>query len=173
MSQIRTKKPGETIFGFAMVCLSVFLLWQSYEIAGFSALSSAGAFPMAAAAIMLISSCISLINTAKMPSAESSWSDFVEQILPLTVAVMVGLIFIFAVLLETVGFIISAFVFLVLSIQLLHKQGIARSLLVSVIALIFIYTIFRLVFLVVLPEGIVPEREIMAAIENFFSSEAP
>jgi hypothetical protein len=37
-----------------------------------------------------------------------------------------------------------------------------------------IYAVFRLIFQVVLPEGIVPEAEIMAWIEQLFSSgEAP
>jgi hypothetical protein len=39
---------------------------------------------------------------------------------------------------------------------------------VSVASLIVIYVIFRLLFQVVLPEGIVPEREIMSAIGNMF-----
>ena len=50
----RRKRRGEDLFGLIMVVISVGLFWQAYQIAGFSALSSPGAFPMAAAAMMVV-----------------------------------------------------------------------------------------------------------------------
>ena len=162
------KKPGETLFGFLFLGLSLFLFWQSYEIAGFDALSSPGALPLAASGLMVISCVIALIDDFKRPSEAGQIKAFFEHIMPVSVALMIAIIFLFAILLEDVGFIITAFVFLVGTIQLLHRKGIAKSLLIAAIALVFVYLIFRIVFVVVLPEGIIPEREIMAVIEAWF-----
>ena len=70
--------------------------------------------------------------------------------------------------LETVGFIITAFVFLFATLRYLHKSSWQRSFLLAFMVLVIIYVIFRLIFQVVLPEGIVPEREIMAWVEDLF-----
>ena len=86
------KRRGEDVFGLIVLAVSVVLLWQAYGISGFSALSSPGAFPMAAAASMVIASVI------------------------------------------------------------------------------VVYVVSRLVFQVVLPEGIVPERDIIAGIGNLFGA---
>ena len=163
------KKPGETVFGFLMLGLSLFLFWQSYEIAGFTALSSPGSLPLAASGLMVIAAVIAIVDDFRRPIENHQIQHFFEQILPLSVALMIGIIFLFAIMLETVGFIITAFVFLVASIQLLHRKSIATSLLVSAVALVFVYLIFRIIFVVVLPEGIIPEREILSAIEAWFN----
>jgi putative tricarboxylic transport membrane protein len=168
MSEVVPKQPGETIFGFLMLALSLFLFWQAYEIAGFSSLSSPGAFPMAASALMVISACVAIVHDSRRPADSFEWQHFFEQILPATVAIMIGSIFIFAIVLETVGFIITAFVFLVISLQLLHRRGIGQSLLFSAIGLVVIYLVFRIIFVVVLPEGIIPEGEIIAGIKHLF-----
>ena len=55
MQEQRRKRPGEGTFGVIMLLLSIILAWQAYEISGFSALSSPGGFPMAAAALMVLS----------------------------------------------------------------------------------------------------------------------
>ena len=167
-SQHSTVKPGEVLFGFLLVAFSLFLFWQSYEIAGFSALSSPGSFPLAASALMLISSCIVAVQNLKLPKQEGA--IFSVDIMPKIVAVTLAILLIFSVVLETVGFILTAFVFLVASIRYLHRSSWQRTLLLSTMILVIIYVVFRLIFQVVLPEGIVPEREIMAWFEDLFKS---
>lgn len=162
-------KPGERAFSVLMLVGSLLLLWQAYDISKFSALSSPGAFPMAASAIMVISSTVVLVKQFKLPAPHTHFHLFFYQIIPPLIAIMIGLIFVFAVMLEDVGFIISAFVFLLITIQLLYRCKPHTTLLLSVLALVVIYVVFRLVFQVVLPEGIVPEREIMAWLKNMFS----
>lgn len=166
MSEVVPKQPGETLFGFLMLALSLFLFWQAYEIAGFSALSSPGAFPMAVSAIMVVSACVAIVHDFKRPSDPFEWQHFFERILPGTVAAMIGIIFVFAVVLENVGFLITAFVFLVICIQMLHRQGIGQAVLISAVGLVFIYLVFRIIFVVVLPEGIIPESEILSSIKG-------
>lgn len=169
MSKDYIKKPGETIFGFLFVGMSLFLFWQSYLISGFSKLSSPGAFPLAATALMVLTSCISLLKGMSHKKGDAGIAPFFQQILPFIVAAMIGMLLLFAVMLKTVGFILTAFVFLIASMYFLHRGGIFRSVLLATLALTLIYIIFRLVFKVILPEGIIPEREIMAWIGNFFS----
>ncbi|MCY0967073.1 tripartite tricarboxylate transporter TctB family protein [Parathalassolituus penaei] len=166
MSEVVPKQPGETLFGFLMLALSLFLFWQSYEIAGFSALSSPGAFPMAVSAIMVISSCVAIVHDFKRPADSFEWQHFFERILPPVVGVMIGIIFVFAVMLETVGFLLTAFAFLVVTIKMLHKGTMAYTTLISALGLVVIYLVFRVIFVVVLPEGLIPESDIMSAIKE-------
>ncbi|WP_221801386.1 tripartite tricarboxylate transporter TctB family protein [Oceanobacter mangrovi] len=158
------KKPGETLFGFLMLALSLLLFWQSWKIAGFSSLSSAGVLPLAASGLMVISCVIALVDDFRRPSHDGEWHEFFQHVLPLTVALMIAVIFLFAIMLDTVGFIITAFLFLFGSIQLLHRRGIGKSLLIAAVALVLVYLVFRIIFVVVLPEGIIPEQDMLSAI---------
>ncbi|MEZ5534593.1 MAG: tripartite tricarboxylate transporter TctB family protein [Thiolinea sp.] len=166
------KHPGESVFGWLMLGFSLFMFYQAYQIAGFSALSSPGSIPLAASAIMIIAACLIVIQNTTRPAADRGFTAFREQIIPASVAVFCGLILVFAVVLKTVGFILTAFTFLLLSIWFLHKRGFIPSLLLALVSIVLVYIVFRLVFQVVLPEGIVPERDIMAAIGRFFSGGA-
>ncbi|AEF53466.1 tripartite tricarboxylate transporter TctB family protein [Marinomonas posidonica] len=157
-----TRKPGERLFGFLLIIGSVYLFWQSYKISGFSDLSSAGAFPMATAATMLLASCIVFVNTLKLPATQGM--DFFSHCFPPIVAIIMALILIYAVVLESLGFILSSFIFLFISIQFLYRRSVLTTLAISLLSLIMVYIVFRLVFQVVLPEGIVPERDIIASI---------
>ena len=167
MHHLSTRKPGEVIFTLALTLGSVFLFWQSYQISGFSSLSSAGALPIAASVVMVISSSIALIKTMKLPI--NSEIRFFRHIMPPIVGVVIALIVLFAIMLEPIGFIISALVFLFLGVTFLQRSSILFTTVITLVCLISVYFIFRIIFQVVLPEGIIPEREWMAVIENFFS----
>jgi putative tricarboxylic transport membrane protein len=164
---VKTRKPGERIFCFLLVIGSVYLFWQSYAISGFSSLSSPGAFPLAASATMVLASCITFLNTLKTPAAEGV--RFVYHCFPPIVAIIMALILIYSVVLESLGFVLSSFVFLFVSIQFLYRRGVLTTFTISLLALIVVYIIFRLIFQVVLPEGIVPEREILSSIKSLWS----
>ena len=170
----RPKLPGEGVFGIILLLLSLVFVWQSYAISGFSALSSPGAFPLAASAIMAIAALMVVIGDLRRPSVSEDQSSpakarsFSAQITPTVVVVFSGLVIAYAALLNVLGFLPSSFLFLFVAIHFLHRGSAAFSLIVTLSALIVIYVIFRLVFTVVLPEGIVPEREIMAQIAHFF-----
>lgn len=167
-SQHTQNKPGETLFGFLMLAVSIALLWQSYSISGFDALSSPGAFPMAASAVMVITACIICVQNVKLSTPATT--SFSELILPKIVAIMIGMVFIFAVVIESAGFILTALVFLFAAIKVLHRSSVTRTLMLTLLILVLIYVVFRLIFKVVLPEGIIPEREIMAWIEDLFAA---
>lgn len=169
MDAAPTRKPGETGFNILLLLGSVFLFYQAYKIAGFSALSSPGAIPMAASAIMVISACIIVAKEFSRPKAEGGAKAFFTQILPFTIAVMCGLIILFAVVLQKVGFVLTGIGFLFASIWFLQKRGPLHAALIAVLSVVIIYVLFRLIFQVILPEGIIPERDIIASIKNFFA----
>lgn len=158
----KTRKPGERLFTFLLVIGSVYLFWQAYQIAGFSDLSSAGAFPMATAATMILAACFIFVNTLKRPASQNT--SFFTHCFPPIVAMIMALILVYAVVLESLGFILSSFVFLFITIQFLYRRRMLTTLAISLFSLIMVYIVFRLIFQVVLPEGIVPEREIIASI---------
>ncbi|ETX11025.1 hypothetical protein MUS1_11625 [Marinomonas ushuaiensis DSM 15871] len=162
-SSQKTRKPGERTFGLLLVLGSVYLFFQAYSIAGFSELSSAGAFPMATSAAMVLASCIIFVNTLKLPAAKGE--RFAHNCLPPMVAIIMALILVYAVILESLGFILSSFLFLFITIQFLYRRSVLTTLSITLLSLMVVYVIFRLAFQVVLPEGIVPEREIIASIK--------
>lgn len=164
-----TRAFGETVFAGLMVLLSAGLLWQAYGISGFEALSAPGSFPMAVATVMLISSLAILVQTARLPARGGGFM----RILPPVVVVMIALIGGYALLLRPLGFLPTSLIFLVLSIWFLSRRGLIFSLTVSVCALIGVYVIFRLVFTVLMPAGIVPEGEILAWLGNLFAGDKP
>lgn len=164
MSSQKIRHPGERLFCFSLIVLSIFLFWQAYNVAGFTSLSSPGAIPLATSAVMIISSCIIFGQCLKAKPLNEE--RFFYHCLPPIVSIMMGLILIYAVMLESIGFLISSLVFLFIGLQFLYRQSAIKSLVISVVALIIIYCIFRLVFQVVLPEGIVPEREILSTIKQ-------
>lgn len=163
---VQTRKPGESSFCFLLVMGSLYLFWQAYKISGFSELSSPGAFPLAASATMVLASCIVFINTLKRPAAEGV--RFAYHCFPPIVATIMTLILIYSVVLESLGFILSSFAFLFITIQFLYRRSVLTTLSITLLALIVVYIVFRLVFQVVLPEGIVPEREILSSIKSLW-----
>lgn len=159
------KRRGEDLFGLIFLLVAVLLFWQSYGIAGFSGLSSPGAFPLAASAAMVISAVIVVIGNARRGRVVST-----EPILPLTIAIFTGMVIVYALLLGPLGFLPASFLFLIAGTKLLYRKSWTFTVLMSLASLIVVYVVFRLVFQVVLPEGIVPESDILASISHIFGS---
>lgn len=170
--QPTTRRPGEVVFTIILLVGSLVLLWQAYGISGFSALSSAGAFPMAMSAIMVISLSVILLKTLRMPAPAAVFERLRTEILPATVVVFCGLILVYSLVLNTLGFILSSFLFLLAATTFLQGGRFKRALGLSLLSIICVYVVFRLVFQVVLPEGLIPERAIIAWIQSFFTAGA-
>ena len=90
MAAARERLPGEIVFACLMLLLSAFLLWTSIAISGFKSATSAGSFPMAAAAMMLVCSLIVVAQTVRLPPTETRADEslaaaFVRRIAPPTV----------------------------------------------------------------------------------------
>jgi putative tricarboxylic transport membrane protein len=168
MESNKTRRSGEIAFNITLLGFSLFMFWKAWQISGFSALSSAGAFPMAMSAIMVASSAIVLFRSARLPSPGGGLAAFRREVLPSAVLVFAILILIYSLILKSLGFLLASFVFLLVSIWFLERRSLGRTLLLAVVSIVGVYVIFRLVFQVVLPEGVIPERAILAVISDFF-----
>lgn len=160
------RRPGELVFHLLVVIISLALLWTAYGISGFSALSSAGALPMAATGVMVITAVITLIQALQRSGKTNE--RLIKDILPVAVMAMIGLLGAYAVALEPVGFLPTSFVFLMVAIKMLSRRSLTWAALMSFVSVAIIYLIFRLVFSVLMPSGIVPEAELLAMLRGLF-----
>lgn len=173
MHSKHVKKPGELIFSILLLLLSIGFAWQAYQISGFSGLSTPGAFPLAAAIIMVFASIIVVISDLRRGHAvegnlKAKWRAFITEVVPTPVSVFFALVLVYALLFDSLGFLPSSLIFLVLAKQYLHRAHAFKTIALSFLSLLVIWVIFRLVFSVVLPEGIVPVREFLAFFQHMF-----
>lgn len=166
MHDKRKRSAGETGFNAGLLAVSLVLLWQAYDISGFESLSSPGALPMAVAFTMVISSGMILLDSWRHTVPDDT--QFFRDILPPVIIVMMLFITGYAVLLVPLGFLPTSLIFLAGSIFYLRGGGLGYALGVSVLALVLVYVVFRLIFTVLMPSGIVPEAEILSAFGRMF-----
>lgn len=164
------RRPGELVFAGLLTAGSCALLWNAYGIAGFEALSSPGAIPMATAAVMLVTSLITLVRTLGMKKVESE--TIAKDIMPWVVVVMFALLVAFGIALKPVGFLPTAAVFLILSMKIMARRSWPYTVFVALGSLVVIWLVFRIVFSVLLPAGIVPESEFIQFFRSFFEAGA-
>jgi hypothetical protein len=164
------RRPGELGFAILLTLASLYLLYDAYGISGFEALSAPGAIPMAATFVMVVSAMLIVWRTARldMVSGETIRAD----ILPILVLVFVVFLVAFGLLLKPLGFLPTALLFLIASIKLLARKGWGYTLAVSSGSLVAIWIVFRVVFTVLLPSGIVPEAEFLQMLRDLVQGEA-
>ena len=158
MLPTRPRLPGELFFALVLVGLSVFLLWQAYGISGFDSLTSAGAYPMVAAAVMVVCAVLATRHTWSAPletaaDGETLVAQFVRRIGPPMLVTFVLAIAVYMWLMERAGFVLSSYAFLVVSMGILGSRKWVLNLWVSALALAAIYLVFQTAFSVVLPSG--------------------
>lgn len=161
------RRPGEAVFAMLVTLGSAALLWNAYGISGFEALSAPGAIPMAATAVMLVSALIVLARTIRLPRIVGE--TVTKDIAPWVVLLFVGLLVGYGLLLVPLGFIPTSALFLAAAIKVLWRKSWATTLIVSICALIGIWLIFRIVFSVLMPPGVVPEAEFIQFFRNLTS----
>lgn len=162
------RRPGELVFNTALFLASLFLLYSAYSISGFEALSAPGAVPMATTTVMVITSGLTLLETLKKPALTAEKLE--RDIIPLPVIVTIAAVIGYALLLAPLGFLPTSAIFLFGLIWYLSGRGPVFSLIVSLATVALIYLIFRLIFTVLMPPGIVPEGEMIAWIRSLFSA---
>ncbi len=151
------RRPGELVFGIALLVASVVLLWNAYGISQFKALSAPGTVPMAATGVMVIAALIVVLRDFRLPKVTGE--SVSKDILPMTVVIVVLSLVGYAMLLKPLGFLPTSALFLIFNIKLLGKRSWAWTVSISLGSLILIWIIFRIVFTVLMPAGIVPEAE--------------
>ncbi|HSN80139.1 MAG TPA: tripartite tricarboxylate transporter TctB family protein [Rhodoferax sp.] len=158
MHTLRRRLPGELVFSIVLIAFSLFMLWQAYAISQFTSITSAGAFPMFVAMVMLLSGLKAASETFKLTpepgkAGESVWQQFVRQITPGMLVQFVITIAAYMFILERAGFVLSSYLFLVVSMWLLGSRKLLLNLWVSALSLAVVYVIFQTIFAVVLPSG--------------------
>jgi putative tricarboxylic transport membrane protein len=157
MPETRTRLPGETAFCSLMLLLAAFLLWASYDISGFASWTSAGAFPMAAAATMLVCAVIIVTGTARRPAPSaddaSEPTTLTARIAPPVVVWIAVAITVYMLVLEGLGFTPASFLFLALSMRLLGSRRWGLNVLTTIGLLVAIHLVFQIAFAVQLPTG--------------------
>ena len=125
---------------------------------------------MATAAVMLISVAIVFWRTVKLSKTEDE--TVMEDITPPLVIILALFLVAYGILLKPLGFLPTSALFLIASIKLLSKRSWGFTLLVSLGSLLAIYLVFRIVFTVLMPAGIVPEAEMLQLLRNLFKGGA-
>lgn len=160
MQEPQRRRPGEAAFAVLVAGISLFLFYSAYGISGFEALSAPGAIPMATTMAMVITALIVLVRTLRLPADPEA--SFIRDILPLNVTIVMAMLIGYAVLLKPLGFLPTSALFLIVSIRLLSHRSWVFSIGIGLFSLIMIYLVFRIVFTVLMPAGIVPEGEMLA-----------
>lgn len=158
MQTPRPRLPGELSFLVMLLLASLFLLWAAYGISKFESLTSAGAFPMFATSVMVVCALLILRDSVRAPLSEGEGGEtlaaqFVRQLTPRVLVSFTLAIALYMLLLQSLGFLLSSYLFLVASMGLLGSRRWGLNLLVSAVTLASIYAIFQTVFSVVLPSG--------------------
>ncbi|GHF39786.1 tripartite tricarboxylate transporter TctB family protein [Seohaeicola zhoushanensis] len=161
------RRPGELVFGAAMLLGSLGLLWNAYGISGFDALSAPGTVPMATTSVMVISAAIVFLRDMRLPRV--SGETVLKDILPGVVVLVALLLIAYGFLLQPLGFLPTSALFLVTAIKLLGGRNWTWTIAVSFVSLLIIWIVFRIVFTVLMPAGIVPEAEMVQVLRNLFS----
>ncbi|NIZ15429.1 tripartite tricarboxylate transporter TctB family protein [Phaeobacter sp. HF9A] len=164
------RRPGELLFALALSALSLFLLWDAWGIEnafGPNGLSSPRAIPLAASFAMLVSAAIVTLKTARLPleRAETVFRD----ILPGVVMLFAALLIAYGILLRPLGFLPTSALFLIVAIKLLARRGWGWTIGIAAVSLLVIWLIFRILFSVLMPAGVVPEAEVIQFVRTLFA----
>lgn len=112
---------------------------------------------------MLVCMLVIAFRTLRLPRVTTE--TVARDILPLRVILFLGLLVGYGLLLRPLGFLPTTAAFLILGIRLLGR-GWAFSVGIGIIAMLAIWLVFRIVFTVLMPPGIVPEAEIIQLLRN-------
>jgi len=164
------RRPGELGFAIFLTLASLFLLYNAYGISGFKALSSPGSVPMATTLVMAVSAFTVTLRTSRL--SKVAHETLSKDILPVMVILFIGFLVIFGLLLKPLGFVLTAALFLIVAIKVLARKGWGYTLTVALGSLVVIWIVFRVVFTVLLPAGILPEAEFIQFFRNLMSGGA-
>ena len=161
------RRPGEMLFALALSAGSLFLLRDAWGIEnsfGPNGLSSPRAIPLAATFAMLVSAALIAVKTARLPLDRAE--TVMRDILPVMVMLFAALLIAYGLLLRPLGFLPTSGLFLIVAIKVLARRGWFWTIGISLGSLIGIWLIFRIVFPVLMPSGVVPEAEFIQLFRN-------
>ena len=121
-----------------MMIFSLFVFIAAYRISGFSSISSPGMYPMIAAAVMVLSMALILLNNRKLAKPDADgFKDEMQQaarrVLPPIFLIYTAIVVGYMLLIEPLHFLPSSLVFLMVSMIYLntlnpqHPTGLRKS----------------------------------------------
>ena len=157
-SASKARRPGELLFSLCLIVFSAAAFWQSYKISGFSGLSKPGVFPMLASGSMCAASVVifigALLRRAAPGGVAAAFRRFFDEVLTRDIAILAALMICFVGAMSYVGFVVAAALFQFVAMLIFWRRGVLWALLVSAGSTAAIYLIFRMIFQVVLPQGV-------------------
>jgi putative tricarboxylic transport membrane protein len=156
MKKSRKLRAGENFFGWLLMAFSLCVLFQAYQISGFSSIRSPGTFPMIASAVMVVSLALILLNNRKQekPDAKGLADELrqaAKRVLPGVFLVYMGINIVYLLLIQPLHFLPSSFGFLLASMIYLKGSTVIKSVVITAVMLAGIYLIFQYFFRVMLP----------------------
>lgn len=167
------RRPGEMAFAAVLLVTSLGLLWSAWGIDnpfGPNGLSAPRAIPVAATLAMVVAAGLVLLGTARLPLDRTE--TLARDILPGRVVIFALFLLAYGLLLRPLGFLPTSAMFLIAAMRLLGGRGWGWTLAVSLGSLLVIWLVFRIIFSVLMPAGIVPEAEIIQAIRSLIGGGA-
>ncbi len=156
MKKIRRLRTGENTFVWLMLIISIAILVLAYQISGIS-LCAPGTFPFAAAAMMVLTLVLVLVENRKLkkPSGIKGLFDELKKatnrMMPRLIVLYVVIIFAYTIAIKPLHFFPSSFIFLLISTIYLKGTTWKKAIFITSGALVAIYLIFQFVFQVTLP----------------------
>jgi putative tricarboxylic transport membrane protein len=146
----RAARPGARALSGLLLITAGAVIAEGVRLDGLASPSSAGAFPVLAGLVMAV--CAIAIGLGRVRAGFGVATA--QPALPGRVALVMALLVAFAAALPYLGFHLAAFVFLAVAIRLLRGHGTLHAVLVAAVSVAAIHVVFRLVFSVLLPEGL-------------------
>ncbi|SPF81001.1 tripartite tricarboxylate transporter TctB family protein [Pseudoprimorskyibacter insulae] len=164
------RRPGELLFAAFLTLASLVLVRDAWGIEnsfGPNGLSSPRSIPLATTTVMALSAGLVLFKTARLPLDRTE--TILKDILPWTVTLFAALLVAYGMALKTLGFLPVSALFLIVAIKVLSKRSWGWTIGIAFFALLVIWLVFRIVFSVLMPSGIVPEAELIQVFRSLFA----
>lgn len=156
MKKPRRLRTGENPFVWLMLLFSLVTLFLAYRISGLQ-LCAPGTFPLAAAAVMVVTMVLVLLENRKLrkPSGTKGLIDelrrAVNRLLPRQIVLYIVIILAYMLAIKPLHFFPSSFIFLLVSTIYLRGTTWKKAIFITSGALVAVYLIFQFVFQVTLP----------------------
>lgn len=142
---------------FSILSIVLFILSLKMYIKD-PTLSSQGAFPLLLSTLMIIMSIFMFFDLRRFNKQSefssgllNNFKEVYKFLFPSRTILIILLVIIYAIALPRIGFVISTFLFLWISMIALKKENYLKTLLVSAGIVAFIFLIFQTIFKVILP----------------------